>query len=546
MGRRTFRSTIAGVAAALFCVTAATLPSEAAGSPPSVTPAPAGNTVTGCGLATALPILEKPVTEGDPRAVTINKDGSRLYVARVGTGSDGGGIISVYDTDTLTEVAAMPVPGHYPYAGKVTLNPSGTKGYLPTNAMTVQVFDTTTNTMTTSIPVNQSPGAIKFNHDGTRAYVAHYNNAITVLDTLTETVIDQWEYEADYGTFSDLELDPTGTYAYVAGARMHTIYIVDLASGSIVDDIPLGGPAGKMALTGDGSTLYAMDHYNQRTVVIDMVSRTVEASFPVVGETLALSRSGNRVYIPMPNLRHIGVVDLTTNALICSHWFLPAHLASPSDVALSPDGRTMYTVHVGFSNRITALNVAEERNPSFADVPAVSFYHREISWLAAAGVTTGYDDQTFRPLEPVRRDAMAAFLYRFHGSPDFVPPVTSPFTDVRPTDKFYKEITWLVDAKISEGWPDGTYRPLEPVNRDAIAAFLYRVVDDVRFVSPAASPFADVQPDDQFYREISYLAARGVSTGWSDGTFRPLQPVNRDAMAAFLFRFNPVAAFLMR
>lgn len=337
MIRRSVRGTIAGVAAALVCLTAVALPSDAAGTLPSITPAPTGNTITGCGLPTAPPILETPVTEGDPGAVTINKDGSRLYVSRVRTGSDGGGIISVYDTETLTEMAAMPVPGHYPYAGKVTLNPSGTKGYLPTNAMTVQVFDTTTNTMTTSIPVPQSPGAIKFNHDGTRAYVADYNNAITVLDTLTETVIDRWEYDSDYGTFSDLELDPTGTYAYVAGARMHTIYIVDLASGSIVDDIPLGGPAGKMAITEDGSTLYAMDHYNQRTVVVDMVSRTVESSFPVVGETLALSRSGNRVYIPMPNLRHIGVVDLTTNALICSHWFRPPTLPAP---VTSPLART--------------------------------------------------------------------------------------------------------------------------------------------------------------------------------------------------------------
>lgn len=30
----------------------------------------------------------------------------------------------------------------------------------------------------------------------------------------------------------------------------------------------------------------------------------------------------------------------------------------------------------------------------------------------------------------------------------------------------------------------------------------------------------------------------GVITGWDDGIFRPGQPVNRDAMAAFLFRLN--------
>nr|WP_275451229.1 S-layer homology domain-containing protein [Arthrobacter sp. H14] len=33
---------------------------------------------------------------------------------------------------------------------------------------------------------------------------------------------------------------------------------------------------------------------------------------------------------------------------------------------------------------------------------------------------------------------------------------------------------WAAGAGITTGWPDGTYRPLEPINRDAMAAFLYR------------------------------------------------------------------------
>ncbi|NCD20655.1 MAG: hypothetical protein EOL89_11880, partial [Actinobacteria bacterium] len=51
-------------------------------------------------------------------------------------------------------------------------------------------------------------------------------------------------------------------------------------------------------------------------------------------------------------------------------------------------------------------------------------------------------------------------------------------------------------------------------------------------------PFRDVKPWDQFYKEITWLAAEGVSTGWPDGTFRPGKDVARDAMAAFLFRFD--------
>ena len=40
------------------------------------------------------------------------------------------------------------------------------------------------------------------------------------------------------------------------------------------------------------------------------------------------------------------------------------------------------------------------------------------------------------------------------------------------------------------------------------------------------------------------MKARGITTGWSDGTFRPNAPVNRDAMAAFIYRYSEKVANL--
>ena len=101
-------------------------------------------------------------------------------------------------------------------------------------------------------------------------------------------------------------------------------------------------------------------------------------------------------------------------------------------------------------------------------------------WLADQGVTTGWKlsngTREFRPVQPVARDAMAAFLYRLAGSPAYTPPTTSPFTDVGTDNVYYKEIAWLNSTQITTGYPDGTYRPLESVNRDAMAAFMYRMV----------------------------------------------------------------------
>ena len=40
-------------------------------------------------------------------------------------------------------------------------------------------------------------------------------------------------------------------------------------------------------------------------------------------------------------------------------------------------------------------------------------FRTEIEWLASTGITTGYADHTFHPVEDVSRQAMAAFLYRY-------------------------------------------------------------------------------------------------------------------------------------
>ncbi|WP_035779902.1 S-layer homology domain-containing protein, partial [Arthrobacter sp. H14] len=109
-----------------------------------------------------------------------------------------------------------------------------------------------------------------------------------------------------------------------------------------------------------------------------------------------------------------------------------------------------------------------------AEHPTNGKFYKEITWLEEAGITTGYDDDTFRPHEPINRDAMAAFLYRMAGEPAYNPPSTSPFEDYPTNGKFYKEIAWLEEMNITTGWPDGTYRPLEPINRDAMVTFLWR------------------------------------------------------------------------
>ena len=226
-----------------------------------------------------------------------------------------------------------------------------------------------------------------------------------------------------------------------------------------------------------------------------------------------------------------------------------ATIAKPTFIAPITEGTYVFQLTVasaGLSSTDTMTVTATKEVISFTDVDANNQFYTEIMWLADQGVTTGWKlsngTREFRPVQPVARDAMAAFLYRLAGSPAYTPPTTSPFTDVGTDNVYYKEIAWLNSTQITTGYPDGTYRPLESVNRDAMAAFLYRYAgkvlgeDTSSFETPSTADFSDVATTNLFFREIAWLDSTQITTGYPDGTYRPLESVNRDAMAAFMYR----------
>ena len=176
----------------------------------------------------------------------------------------------------------------------------------------------------------------------------------------------------------------------------------------------------------------------------------------------------------------------------------------------------------------------------FKDVYPTDQFYTEIEWLASTGITTGWPDNTYRPQNNIERGAMAAFFYRMAGSPRVMMPYRSPFKDVDASYPFYKEIVWMYQQGITTGYPDGTFRPNDSVSREAMAAFFYRQARDYRFYAPRHTSFVDVNGDNLFYTEISWLADRGISRGWDDRTYRPGQAITRDAMAAFLYRYHRI------
>ena len=117
---------------------------------------------------------------------------------------------------------------------------------------------------------------------------------------------------------------------------------------------------------------------------------------------------------------------------------------------------------------------------AFADT-AGTVHRRPIERLATAGVVSGFSDGSYQPGEPVTRGQMASFLIgvldhldvtatELAGGPD-----PDGFSDTDDTTHAQR-IQRAAAAGIAGGFPDGTYRPGDPVTRAQMATFLARLL----------------------------------------------------------------------
>jgi hypothetical protein len=181
---------------------------------------------------------------------------------------------------------------------------------------------------------------------------------------------------------------------------------------------------------------------------------------------------------------------------------------------------------------------------TFADAAPDSVFGAYIQWMSDQGISTGYVEssgfRTFHPVESVTRRAMAAFLYRMAGSPAFTPPATPSFSDVPANALFFKEIEWMKSRGITTGNADGTFSPDDPVSRQAMSAFLFRFSGSPAFTPPTTASFTDVAVGSTFFTQVEWMKANAITTGYQDGpssySYHPVEDVSRQAMAAFLYR----------
>jgi hypothetical protein len=176
--------------------------------------------------------------------------------------------------------------------------------------------------------------------------------------------------------------------------------------------------------------------------------------------------------------------------------------------------------------------------PRFADVPFANVFLEYAEAVLTDGITLGCSTNplNYCPGDVVNRGQMAAFLARAVDGVEPAACLGTRFPDVPSTHPFCAHIERIATLGITLGFADGTYRPSDPANREQMAAFIIRGVEGNPAGACAAQPFTDVAAGNTFCKHIERLKDLEITLGFADGTYHPLDTVNREQMAAFLAR----------
>lgn len=191
----------------------------------------------------------------------------------------------------------------------------------------------------------------------------------------------------------------------------------------------------------------------------------------------------------------------------------------------------------GVTNAVNPIG----RCAGFTDVDEEYKYCDAIEWARSAGIIQGYNDETFRPNNTINRvealkvilEALDIDLVDAYGQ-------DSGFEDLDRFGWYMDYVETALALGIIHGYPDGTFRPADEINRiEALVMLVNAAMAKTDLILPTnryEEPFDDT-PEGSWYIDYAWLA-REYDLTENEDFFFPASDMSRAEMADLLYRFH--------
>ena len=154
-------------------------------------------------------------------------------------------------------------------------------------------------------------------------------------------------------------------------------------------------------------------------------------------------------------------------------------MTGTSDTEFSPNLTTTRGMIVSILNRLEGGPTAEAAG--FTDVADGEWYAEAVNWAASEGIVAGYEDNTFRPNDPITREQLAAMLMNYaawKGEDVSARADLSSYNDAASVSSWAAEtVQWAVAEGLISGMPGNLLEPQGSATRAQVAAILERFLE---------------------------------------------------------------------
>ncbi|QGG47218.1 S-layer homology domain-containing protein [Heliorestis convoluta] len=154
-----------------------------------------------------------------------------------------------------------------------------------------------------------------------------------------------------------------------------------------------------------------------------------------------------------------------------------------------------------------------------------------IEKMIQKGIVSGYPDGTFQPTKEITRAEFATIVNNALDKNDAT--AEANFTDVKTSDWYYRQVAIAKKEGYISGYPDGTFKPNQPISRQEAAVLMTNLLKldqnaQLRWYSDQN------QIGNWAATSIAAVNKAGLMQGYPEGTFQPLNPITRAETAVLI------------
>lgn len=489
------------------------------------------------------------------------------YMARVKAQNSAGWAVAEYALVLIDYPAETPPTGNAPnvtndYAFPNPFDPitQTTKIYYTLNTtsiVTVSVLSGT-DSKTLKNAVTESAGTYYVSWDGTNAVGTKVANGSQVYKIIAQ---NSYGYDVEMGT-----VDVSGSTGTGTGTGTTTTYLAPsllnlYATPSIFDPLE-GSTSVCYTVTADASISIAiLDSEIEVKKLINSASRTAGSHCEAWN---GKATSGSYANSGMYNIKVFAVnslgydLEFTPVQVNLNQFYTPTSAPDISGVNIEPDpfnpaieneAIIYYQINKKANVNISIETLSGVNKKTLIDGKEKSQGSHWVKW-------SGYD-KFGNPMEAgeyrIRVEAwnvygMDLLKKKFYlgpaGSVVFVPvgEKCAGFLDVGLGNPYCKAITMVKNTGIFQGYPDGTFKPNQPINRaETVKVILLALNKSLLSPDGTNLGFWDVAPFDWYTSYLRTAKIHGIINGYPDGTFKPGNTVNRAELLKMFLEATEIA-----